>query len=121
MESSSTEEYDGLNDNSGPSGGSSKNYDTENKCAVNHNVKSKNIEKKIRVIDLISDSSDNDIDEDTIEKRKMERRLAAASRHSKVFFENQDGDIFSVYRCLLHSKKVCQLICFCFISNMENI
>lgn len=28
-----------------------------------------------------------------------------ASRHSKVFFENDDGDIFSIYRCLLHSKK----------------
>ncbi|XP_063236288.1 tRNA endonuclease ANKZF1-like isoform X2 [Bacillus rossius redtenbacheri] len=27
------------------------------------------------------------------------------SRHPKVFFENEDGKIFSLYRCLLHGKK----------------
>ncbi|KAJ9577048.1 hypothetical protein L9F63_006396 [Diploptera punctata] len=28
-----------------------------------------------------------------------------ATRHAKVFFENADGHIFSLYRCLLHGKK----------------
>lgn len=32
--------------------------------------------------------------------------LATASRHAKVFFENDEGNIFSIYRCLLHNKKV---------------
>ncbi|KAH0947857.1 hypothetical protein HN011_005529 [Eciton burchellii] len=36
---------------------------------------------------------------------KEEKLQAIANRHTKVFFENNDGKIFSIYRCLLHHKK----------------
>jgi len=39
---------------------------------------------------------------------KEEKLQAIANRHTKVFFENDDGKIFSIYRCLLHHKKVHQ-------------
>lgn len=38
------------------------------------------------------------------EKRQEHMRLMAA-RHAKIFFENEDGRILSMYRCLLHGKK----------------
>jgi hypothetical protein len=43
--------------------------------------------------------------EDAHEKKREHLRLMAA-RHTKVFFENEDGKILSIYRCLLHGKKV---------------
>jgi hypothetical protein len=42
---------------------------------------------------------------DCHEKKREHLRLMAA-RHTKVFFENEDGKILSMYRCLLHGKKV---------------
>jgi hypothetical protein len=43
--------------------------------------------------------------DDGHEKKREHLRLMAA-RHAKVFFENEDGKILSMYRCLLHGKKV---------------
>lgn len=68
-------------------------------------IKSKKLEKKGKSAEVASDSSDTEGNEETSKGRKMEELLAIASRHSKVFFENDDGSIFSIYRCLLHSKK----------------
>lgn len=51
-----------------------------------------------------SDISDTEYNEEMSKERKLQ---AVASRHTKVFFENDDGNIFSIYRCLLHHKKVC--------------
>ncbi|GFG28589.1 hypothetical protein Cfor_10717 [Coptotermes formosanus] len=45
-----------------------------------------------------------DDDDDDDAKRRECRRLIAV-RHTKVFFENEDGKILSIYRCLLHGKK----------------
>ncbi|XP_076638178.1 tRNA endonuclease ANKZF1 isoform X2 [Colletes latitarsis] len=85
-----------LETGSSPSG----NYDS--KCII---IKNKKIEKKARGTESISDSSDAECCDETIKEKKLETLLAIASRHSKVFFENDDGNIFSIYRCLLHSKK----------------
>lgn len=63
-------------------------------------------ERRNKGIEFISDSSDTECNEETFKKRKLQALLAIASRHSKVFFENEDGNIFSIYRCLLHHKKV---------------
>ncbi|XP_054010497.1 ankyrin repeat and zinc finger domain-containing protein 1-like [Hylaeus anthracinus] len=82
------------------SGSPSGNYD--NKGVINKNKK---IEKKTRGAESISDSSDTECCDETVKEKKLETLLAIASRHSKVFFENDDGNIFSIYRCLLHSKK----------------
>lgn len=68
-------------------------------------IKSKKLEKKGKSAEVASDSSDTEGNEETSKGRKMKELLAIASRHSKVFFENDDGSIFSIYRCLLHSKK----------------
>jgi hypothetical protein len=43
--------------------------------------------------------------DDGHEKKREHLRLMAL-RHTKVFFENEDGKILSMYRCLLHGKKV---------------
>lgn len=56
-------------------------------------------------VESISDSSDTECNE-MFKEKKLQALLAIASRHSKVFFENEDGNIFSIYRCLLHHKKV---------------
>ncbi|KAL0131280.1 hypothetical protein PUN28_002681 [Cardiocondyla obscurior] len=49
-----------------------------------------------------SDVSDTEYNEEMSKERKLQ---VVASRHTKVFFENDDGNIFSIYRCLLHHKK----------------
>ncbi|XP_017890086.1 ankyrin repeat and zinc finger domain-containing protein 1-like [Ceratina calcarata] len=67
-------------------------------------AKSKRTEKKGKSTESVSDGSDAECDDVTKEK-KLETLLITASRHSKVFFENDDGNIFSIYRCLLHNKK----------------
>ncbi|XP_021933407.1 ankyrin repeat and zinc finger domain-containing protein 1-like isoform X2 [Zootermopsis nevadensis] len=46
----------------------------------------------------------NKQDDSGAEKRHEHLRLMAA-RHAKIFFENEDGKILSMYRCLLHGKK----------------
>ena len=61
-------------------------------------------------MESVSDSSDTEYCDDIIKEKKVEALLVTASRHSKVFFENDDGNIFSIYRCLLHNKKVCLFI-----------
>lgn len=49
----------------------------------------------------------NKQDDSGAEKRHEHLRLMAA-RHAKIFFENEDGKILSMYRCLLHGKKACE-------------
>jgi hypothetical protein len=51
-------------------------------------------------------------DDDNANRSELMRLMAV--RHMKVFFENDDGQILSMYRCLLHSKKVSE---FCIFSN----
>lgn len=51
-------------------------------------------------------SSDEDCNDGLTEEKKTDALIATANRHTKVFFENEDGHIFSLYRCLLHNKKV---------------
>lgn len=46
-------------------------------------------------------------DDSVAEKRHEHLRLMAA-RHAKIFFENEDGKILTMYRCLLHGKKACE-------------
>lgn len=67
--------------------------------------KNKKDERKKRVTESVSDSSDTELDEDALKKKRAQELVLVASRHSKVFFENDDGNIFSIYRCLLHNKK----------------
>ncbi|XP_036148838.1 ankyrin repeat and zinc finger domain-containing protein 1 isoform X2 [Monomorium pharaonis] len=57
-------------------------------------------ERRGRIIE--SDISDTEYNEEMSKERKLK---IVASRHTKVFFENDDGNIFSIYRCLLHHKK----------------
>ncbi|KAG7204038.1 hypothetical protein KM043_001897 [Ampulex compressa] len=80
--------------------GRSKNNELGGKSGL---PKVKKQEKKMREVE--SDSSDTECNEDSSKERRVQALLAIASRHSKVFFENDDGNIFSIYRCLLHSKK----------------
>ena len=54
---------------------------------------------------------DDDDDDDDAAKRRERMRLIAI-RHVKVFFENEDGKILSMYRCLLHGKKVSEFYIF---------
>jgi hypothetical protein len=49
---------------------------------------------------------DGDDDDDDDDAKRRERMRLIAVRHTKVFFENEDGKILSMYRCLLHGKKV---------------
>lgn len=88
---------------------SSVNGHNENRNNIN---KSKKVEKKGKSAESVSDSSDTEFCDDTMKEKKNEALLATACRHSKVFFENGDGNIFSIYRCLLHSKKVCSFISY---------
>ncbi|CAL7951192.1 unnamed protein product [Xylocopa violacea] len=74
----------------------------ESKCNINRNKK---VEKKGKSAESVSDSSDIECGDDIVKEKKIETLLVTASRHSKVFFENDDGNIFSIYRCLLHNKK----------------
>ncbi|XP_043520849.1 ankyrin repeat and zinc finger domain-containing protein 1-like [Frieseomelitta varia] len=74
-------------------------------CETKTLIKNKKIEKKGKNIESVSDSSDTEYSDDIIKEKKVEALLVTASRHSKVFFENDDGNIFSIYRCLLHNKK----------------
>ncbi|XP_012226347.1 tRNA endonuclease ANKZF1 isoform X2 [Linepithema humile] len=60
----------------------------------------KTSERRGRAIE--SDISDTEYNDEMSKERKLQ---AVASRHTKVFFENDDGNIFSIYRCLLHHKK----------------
>lgn len=73
-------------------------------ASKSNNKSNKRIEKKENQI--ISESSDDESSEDATKKKRIDALVALASRHSKVFFENDEGHIFSIYRCLLHSKKV---------------
>lgn len=97
--------------------GNSSSGHYENRNFVN---KSKKTEKKGKNTESVFDSSDIECCDDTMKEKKVEALVATASRHSKVFFENDDGNIFSMYRCLLHNKKVCSFVVlrkYSFVSN----
>lgn len=87
--------------------GASSNEQTKNepssKTALNRSRKTS--ERRGKAIE--SDISDTEYNEEMSKERKLQ---AVASRHTKVFFENDDGNIFSIYRCLLHHKKVCCIV-----------
>lgn len=81
----------------------SSNEQTKNESASksSSNRSRKTSERRGRAIE-------SDISDTECEEMSKERKLqVVASRHTKVFFENDDGNIFSIYRCLLHHKKVC--------------
>lgn len=105
---SENEEETGTLENGSSSSGTTKGNDTDGKVATPLRKAKKN-EKKVNKNGSVSDSSDTEMDEEACQKKKMEALIAIASRHSKVFFENDNGDIFSIYRCLLHNKKVLNL------------
>lgn len=73
-------------------------------------MKIKKTERKTRNAESVSDSSDTECSDETVKGKKLESLMVTANRHSKVFFENDDGNIFSIYRCLLHHKKVCSFV-----------
>lgn len=101
---SENEDETGNSENGGSSAAATKPNESEVKATPG---KSKKGEKKIKQGGgSISDSSDTEAGEEAFRRKKMEALLVMASRHSKVFFENENGDIFSIYRCLLHNKKV---------------
>lgn len=56
--------------------------------------------------DDVSGSYPEDEQNDDGHEKKREHLRLMAARHAKVFFENEDGKILSMYRCLLHGKKV---------------
>jgi hypothetical protein len=56
------------------------------------------------------DDNDDDDGDDDAKRRECMRLIA--TRHTKVFFENEDGKILSMYRCLLHGKKVSEFYIF---------
>lgn len=50
--------------------------------------------------------SGSDSETDDIANKPSSDLFAAATRHCKAFFTNQQGQVFCVYRCILHHKKV---------------
>jgi len=86
--------------------GTSSNDQTKNESSskTGLNKSRKASERRGKAIE--SDISDTEYNEEMSKERKLQ---VVASRHTKVFFENDDGNIFSIYRCLLHHKKVCLL------------
>lgn len=86
--------------------GTSSNEQTKNESSSKSSSTAigksrKTSERRGRTIE--SDVSDTEYNDEMSKERKLQ---AVASRHTKVFFENDDGNIFSIYRCLLHHKKV---------------
>lgn len=86
--------------------GNSSNEQTKNELTSKTGLSRtrKTSERRGKAIE--SDISDTEYNEEMSKERKLQ---VVASRHTKVFFENDDGNIFSIYRCLLHHKKVCLL------------
>lgn len=73
---------------------------------LNENKKMKKKPIKQKIVEYKLDSSDEDCTEDDDVMNKNDILSSIGTRHSKVFFENEEGNIFSIYRCLLHNKKV---------------
>ena len=62
-----------------------------------------------------SESSDEEDINDTLLSKLHEESLDASLHgdglgycHPRVFFKNTNGELLSIYRCLLHGKKVCE-------------
>lgn len=52
-----------------------------------------------------SDKEDSDVENSAPSEKKEYSPTFTRGRHSKAFFENSSNKVFSVYKCLLHSKK----------------
>ncbi|XP_035725892.1 ankyrin repeat and zinc finger domain-containing protein 1-like isoform X2 [Vespa mandarinia] len=104
-EDSDNEDDTGTSETGGSSSPYTKNSESISKNESSSIAKSKKQEKKGKSAELVSDSSDTECNEEISREKKLQELLAIANRHSKVFFENDDGNIFSIYRCLLHNKK----------------
>lgn len=102
---SENEDDTGTSETGGSSSLSTKNNESMSKNENSSIIKNKKHERKGKSQEVVSDSSDTEYNEEISKKKKIQELLAIASRHSKVFFENDDGNIFSIYRCLLHNKK----------------
>lgn len=96
-EAESDEDDAGTSETRTSSNETTKNEPTSKSGTANRSKKTS--ERRGRAIE--SDISDTECEEISKE-RKLQ---VVASRHTKVFFENEDGNIFSIYRCLLHHKK----------------
>ncbi|XP_070166528.1 tRNA endonuclease ANKZF1 [Polyergus mexicanus] len=82
----------------------SSNEQTKNEQASKSSSAAVNKSKK--TLERRGKAIESDISDTECEEMSKERKLqVVASRHTKVFFENDDGNIFSIYRCLLHHKK----------------
>ena len=57
------------------------------------------------VRDIIDNDSDDDDDDDD-DDYEMAHVEGPGRRHPKVFFYNQQNNIVSMYRCIIHGKKV---------------
>lgn len=99
---SENEDDAGTSETRASSNEATKNESASKSGTAAVNKSRKTSERRGRVIE--SDISDTECNEEISKERKLQ---VVASRHTKVFFENQDGNIFSIYRCLLHHKKVC--------------
>ncbi|XP_015111543.1 ankyrin repeat and zinc finger domain-containing protein 1 [Diachasma alloeum] len=78
--------------------------DHDSKSSPSSSTRPKKLDRKLLISCVSSDSEPEETSE-AAQRRKHDALTVTASRHSKVFFENSEGDIFSIYRCLLHSKK----------------
>lgn len=92
-------------DGAGINDSKTKSPDAKSAASRSNGKSSKRLERKSRSVELKSESSEDECFEEDSEDSKDDALLSIAARHSKVFFENEEGSIFSIYRCLLHNKK----------------
>ncbi|XP_015606848.1 ankyrin repeat and zinc finger domain-containing protein 1 [Cephus cinctus] len=102
-ESENEEEMCTSDTGSSPNGNSSSKESGTKTSPTSIDNKNRRQENNNKAVEFTSDSSDTENDEEVLKKKK--NLLVVASRHSKIFFENEEGNIFSIYRCLLHNKK----------------
>ncbi|XP_072749414.1 tRNA endonuclease ANKZF1 [Anoplolepis gracilipes] len=97
---SDTEDDAGTSETRASSNEQIKNETASKSGSTSANRSKKTSERRGKAIE--SDISDTECNDEMTKERKLQ---IVASRHTKVFFENDDGNIFSIYRCLLHHKK----------------
>lgn len=82
-------------------------FDTDSENESVENVLDDSFESSVKVDDsrktISSSSKHSNSNEDNI--KLLQNKNFVNSYHTKVFFENDDGSTFSIYRCLLHNKK----------------
>ncbi|XP_045509351.1 ankyrin repeat and zinc finger domain-containing protein 1-like [Colias croceus] len=60
-----------------------------------------------------SSVSGSDSETESTNSKPASDLFAAATRHCKAFFTNKTGQVFCIYRCILHHKKVSKLDVLC--------